>query len=413
METKDLLFAMLRSETMGEAMAEEVIASLDFSAAAAVLQLAQKHDLGHIAAAALMRSGIFKKAEAEENGATVAPGASEATAQAEERERKREALRQVCERLQMAAAFRYERLCFALDEISRVFSRAGIAFMPLKGAVIRALYPEPWHRSSCDIDVLVHEEDLERACTALISEAGYRVDGGKNFHDVHLYSPAQIHLELHFNILSGNEKSDTILAQVWEHSAEKENNCFHFVQSDAFFLFHHTAHMAYHFTAGGCGIKPFLDLCILDRYKGINEDAALPLLAQAGKDVFFRAARALAAVWFGGAAHTELTRKMETIVLMGGVYGTVENKVVLQQSRHGGKIRYALSRIFLSRKSLSRIYPVLERHAWLLPVMQVRRWLRLVFCGGLRRGVRELSVNQKLVSEEAQQAQALLTSLGL
>ncbi len=415
MEIKDLLFALLRSEITGEAVAEEAAAfAAEPTRAAAVLSLAQKHDLGHIVAAALMRSAaIEKRSEAiAETDVAVADVAVADAAEAE-REQKREALRKACEKLQMAAAFRYERMRFALDEIARVLSRAEIAFMPLKGAVLRALYPQPWHRSSCDIDILVHEEDLERACAALVSEAGYRVDGGKNFHDIHLYSPSEVHLELHFSILSGNEKSDALLSHVWEHSAQKENNSFHFEQTDAFFLLHHTAHMAYHFVAGGCGIKPFLDLYILDRYKGIAEDAALPLLKEAGKETFFLAARELAAVWFGGAAHTPLSQRMEAVVLAGGVYGTVTNRVTLQQSRHGGRLRYALSRIFLSRRALSRMYPVLERHVWLLPVMQVRRWLRLIFGGSLCRGMHELSVNQRLVSEDAQDAQALLASLGL
>ncbi|MBO4954226.1 MAG: nucleotidyltransferase family protein, partial [Clostridia bacterium] len=36
-----------------------------------------------------------------------------------------------------------------------------IDFMPLKGAVIRQYYPEPWMRTSCDIDIHVKKDRLE------------------------------------------------------------------------------------------------------------------------------------------------------------------------------------------------------------------------------------------------------------
>ena len=50
----------------------------------------------------------------------------------------------------------YENLCSA-------FEKAQIPFLPLKGSVIRKYYPEAWMRTSCDIDILVHDEDVGRA----------------------------------------------------------------------------------------------------------------------------------------------------------------------------------------------------------------------------------------------------------
>ena len=87
--------------------------------------------------------------------------------------------------------------------------------------------------------------------------------------------------------------------------------------------------------------------------------------------------------------------------------------MLAQQGRHGGKLRYAFSRIFLSRTSLARIYPVLNKHPWLLPFMQVRRWFRLVFCGGLRRGVHELSVNHGITQAQAGEMENFLSQLGI
>ena len=66
----------------------------------------------------------------------------------------------------VTAQYRFVKQEAELEHIRAVLEREGIAYVPLKGAVMRALYAEPWMRTSCDIDVLVHETDLERAVEA-------------------------------------------------------------------------------------------------------------------------------------------------------------------------------------------------------------------------------------------------------
>ena len=56
-----------------------------------------------------------------------------------------------------------------LSRISALLEEIGVDFIPLKGSVLRAYYPRGWMRTSCDIDVLIHECDVER-CTAAITE---------------------------------------------------------------------------------------------------------------------------------------------------------------------------------------------------------------------------------------------------
>lgn len=63
----------------------------------------------------------------------------------------------------MLAVYRYEKINYELGCLREVMNEARIPFIPLKGSVIRQYYPKPWMRTSCDIDVLVHESDLERA----------------------------------------------------------------------------------------------------------------------------------------------------------------------------------------------------------------------------------------------------------
>ena len=390
MEREAMLLSLLRSEILGERA--EILS--DFAEISALMNMAKKQDFLHVIASALLKTDIFE---------------SEA-ALADERVR---AMKVACERAQMLGIYRYETLMHAQGEILRIFSEEKIPHIPLKGAVMREYYPEPWHRSSCDIDILVHEEDLDRACDALAGRAGYRVEGDKKYHDIHLYSPSGTHLELHYNLRSTFAAYDKVLCRAWDYAKEDANNCCRFMLSDAFFVFHHVAHMAYHFENGGCGVKPFLDLFILQTRRETDFEGARALLAEAGLSLFFESMMALCRVWFMGDAHTALTLQTEQYVLSGGVYGTVDNSVWMGRKARGGRIGYALSRIFMPKEMLCRAYPVLERHPWLLPLMQVRRWGRILFKGGIRRGARELSANHRITEAEAAEAAAFLSELGL
>lgn len=404
MEIKDLLFASISSEIWGDAAAKAIITALDFESTASVLHLAQKHDLGHIVASALMHSGILE-------GEKIPSGVEEpCEEEAQMREKKRMVLRQTCERLQMAAILRYERLCFALKEIADVLSEARIAFLPLKGTVLRQYYPEPWMRTSADIDILVRAEDLDDAVLAL-EKKGY-MQKETEPPVVCFLSEAGVHLELHYAFFAeeGRKKSTSpVLSSVWETAVLKEGSSFWHEMPDEMFYFYHVAHMAKHFEHGGCGIRPFMDLFLLENAESADVSRRDALLSQGGLLKFAEAARRLCNAWFGGIAYDELTQQMESYVLQGGVYGS-EGNLLQMRRRHVGRLGYALSRIFPSRRALANTYPILHKHAWLLPVMQVRRWFRLVFRGHLRRGVRELRHNQKISSSKTQ---SFLDSLGL
>ena len=71
------------------------------------------------------------------------------------------------------AVFRYEQLNYENERICMALEKAQIPFIPLKGSIIRKYYPESWMRTSCDVDVLVHEEDAEKAVDVLVKEYGY------------------------------------------------------------------------------------------------------------------------------------------------------------------------------------------------------------------------------------------------
>lgn len=350
--------------------------------------LSKKHDIAHLIGYALLKNNLIDKQTDAEVYAKF-------------------------NQEQVLAVFRYERINYTLNELCDAFENVQIEFIPLKGSVIRDYYPEPWMRTSCDIDILIHESDLEKAVDVLTNNYGY-IEKGKDSHDVSLFSPNNTHLELHYTLIEEDEvnSSAEVLKNVWKYAESKEGLKYHKILKDEYFYFYHIAHMAKHFLIGGCGIRTFLDLCILQNIDK-NVENRNKLLKQGRLLAFETASKKLSEAWFLNKEMDEVCFEMEEYVLNGGVYGSEKNRVNIQQTKKGGKFKYAMSRIFLSYNYLKFQYPILQKHRWLMPICQVRRWFRLLFCGGAKRSMNELKLNQTLSENQKEKASRLIDALEL
>lgn len=382
--TTHMLFPLLRSAICGEKLTEEERNTFFPELLPELFAMAEKHDLSHLLAYALKQNDLL-------------PAENKQLDQAI-----------------LKAFFRYERLNYEYERLCAALEEAQIPFLPLKGSILRDFYPEPWMRTSCDIDVLVHREDLEQAIAYLSENLKY-AEKERATHDVSLFSPQNIHVELHFDLVEeGRAKNAVgILSAVWENVSLREGRSYWYEMSDAFFYFYHIAHMAKHFETGGCGIRPFLDLWILDRIEGADKSARDALLEQGGLLQFAEAARRLSEVWFGACEHDALTEQLQAFLLHGGVYGSTDNRVALNQTKKGGRFGYLLSRIFIPFAKLKRYYPILEKHPWLMPAMQVRRWFMLLKPDVATMAKRELATNGSLERSKADQMKMFLDEIGL
>ena len=382
--TIQILFSLLRSAIRGTVLTEEEQRLYSKERLAELLQISSRHDLSHLVAYGLQQNRL-----ADEEKANI-------------------------EKCIFKAVFREQRTKYEYERLCATLERAQIPFLPLKGSVIRSYYPEEWMRTSCDIDVLVQPKDLESASSALMGECG-STRHEKGSHDVSFFTPSNIHVELHYNLVEDGiaNKSSAVLTSVWSTATVKEGFTSFYEMPDEMYYFYHVAHMAKHFENGGCGIRPFIDLAILDHLENADSDARDSLLNQGGLLKFASAARKLSRVWFEAEAHDALSRQMECYILGGGVYGNDENRVAVQQQKKGGRMRYVLSRIFLPYREIKFHYPILQKHPILTPVMQVRRWFKIAFCGGARRAARELSYNQSLSAKEADVMKRFLEDVGL
>ncbi len=382
MNESEILFYLIKNAVFDAPLPENFDTSFD---RAKLFALAKKHDAAHLLSWSLGKNGLLP-----ESGK----------------------YREVLEDETGLAVYRETQLTFLCDLVRETLSEAKIDFIPLKGAVIRDMYPRPWMRTSCDVDVLVKEEDLKRATDALVKK-GFTTDNVLNYHDVSLYLD-ETHLELHYSIREDDPKLDPVLSEVWEH-VEKVGE-YEYRESAEFFVFHHIAHMAYHVMGGGCGIRPFIDFKIL-KDKGIyDEEKLLPLLKKSSLVRFYETVKKLTEIWLGdgSAEKDETAEKLGNFVLFGGVYGNSENNISMGLAKNEkSKIKYLLRLAFPPFETMCFIYPSLKKRKILLPFYYINRFFRKIFGKDRKRVRKRIKNTARSDVSSAESAETLLRDLGL
>lgn len=378
---QDIFIKILRSELTETELDDSVKEQITPNAVSFLYSLANRHDLAFAVLSSLHKCGLTNNDE----------------------------IYAKFHQKAIMSVFRNEQIKYAFAQICDTFNQASIPYIPLKGSVIRPFYPQESMRTSCDIDILIKEDHLADAIDAIVQK-GFRC-GERNYHDVSLFSQANVHLELHFNIQENIDKLDAVLKDAWRYAELTDGSQYQF--TDEFFVFHMFAHMSYHFLSGGCGMKSLMDIWVMEYKMGITYECARELLEKADIYRFAAEISKLANICFSGEAKDEFSDTILSYIFSGGVYGTNTNRVAVQQQQKGGSVKYALSKIFIPYDTIKFHYPILQKYRFLTPIMEVRRWGKLIFCGHLKRTVKELKFNGNISKEEALQTRRLLEKLGL
>ncbi len=315
---------------------------------------------------------------------------------------------------QYLAMHRCEGMEYETARMREVFEDEGIDYIFLKGSVIRGFYPEGWMRTSSDIDVLVRSESLDQAEGLFVQGLGYkRVSEGP--HDRSFFSEGGIHIELHFSLVEGHRANNAaeVLSGVWSHVTKADPNRHEYLMSNGMFYFYHIAHLAKHIQYAGSGMRPFVDLWLINQNMANAEAEASELLVR-GKLVRFAAlCKELSDGWMEGAKMSEEAKKFEIFIVNCGIYGSVENRIAISKKQRGGTMGYIFRRLFMPYDSLKQSHPALKKHKWLMPFFQVSRWFKLLTERKAMRAVREIKLSASLSREDVEDMQGFFAEIGL
>ena len=306
------------------------------------------------------------------------------------------------------ALFRFAKQDLERQSIYAQFEEAKIEYIPMKGSVIRDLYHKPWHRTSCDIDILVREEKLDQAVAVLEKNLRYVVEK-KSEHDVSLWTPGGVHLELHYDV----HEPHVSVNELWDSAEPVRPGEMQCLLSAEMFILHHIAHMAKHFKYGGCGLRPFVDLWVIKEKMDYDRQKLAALLEEKHLKLFSDIMFELVEVWFGDAAASPVAVAAAEYILPAGAYGSMGNRVAIGQLGTNGKLGYFLARMFPAYEELQYPYPILKKHRWLLPFCHIHRWGNLIVTGKLGRISHELKINSGMDADYRNEIDALIRRLDL
>lgn len=274
-------------------------------------------------------------------------------------------------------------------ELRRLASRleqAGIWYMPLKGAVLKDYYPRFGMRQMSDYDILF-DPDRSRDVREIMESMGYTVkDFGKDHHDLYSKPPMYV-IEMHRKLFDLPRNAAYIYYENVKERLipdEKEPYRFHFSLED--FYVYMLAHEHKHYSAAGTGLRSNLDIYVFWKRFGdtLDRNYIAGELEKLSLTEFEQQSRELAMSLFGGGELTEEAREILENHLLSGTYGSEEHRVAYGSRQTGGRLGYALRRLFLSREMIQFHYPLFWRYKVLLPFLPLYRLFRGMALDGTR-----------------------------
>lgn len=281
----------------------------------------------------------------------------------------------------MAAGLRQQQ---EIERIRAAFCAHDIDFMPLKGTLLRALYPAPEMRQMGDADILIKATQTD-AIAEVMQSLGYTEMTGAA-HEIVWDKKGALHVELHRYLVPPFDADMFAFFEahgVWEHAVPYAGSEYHMTPEDE--LIFEFMHFVKHFRFGGAGLRHVVDFYLFwKRYPKLNEAYICERLEQIGCADFYRNIHALVDCWFGDAPLNAVTEKITSLLFVGGIYGNAETEERTMYARYRKQYRFAGAARFLHMafpplSQQRKRYPILKKVPFLLPITWVLHGVDVLF----------------------------------
>lgn len=272
------------------------------------------------------------------------------------------------------------------DRIIHTLSNAFISVLPLKGSVLKKMYPSSDMRISADIDILIRKEDQKKVKDIMIN-LGYSVEHFNNGnHDVY-HKPPIMNIEIHTSLFSESSPYYKYYNNtIWKKVRSNKTDPFIFEMDWNDFYIYMIVHLAKHFYGSGTGIRSIVDVYIFlkQHKKDLSYQYLLNELKSLCLDEFCIKIENLAEKWFGSEKVRVESLDMENYILSSGVYGTTRNRIKnqlnqLKQKNKNNKrvkIQYFFQRLFMDKEKMKCSYPILKKTIVFLPFCWGDRFIK-------------------------------------
>ena len=304
-----------------------------------------------------------------------------------------------------------------VNRICALFDRNQIDYMPLKGCLMKDLYPNPELRYMGDADILIRTEQYDRI-RPLMQELGFE-EQQESDHEL-VWNSDALHLELHKRLIpSYNKDYYRYYGDGWKMAKVQSGTRYAMTDEDQFvFLF---THFSKHYRDGGIGLRHLTDLWVFRRqHPELNQTYISAELEKLGLNTFFQHVSRVLDACFCGGSFDERSEFILSFIFSSGVWGKMKNHILsagvkeISQTKKRKYLhrKYILHRIFPSAATLECRYQYLKKAPFLLPVAWICRGCNILFTEPRKIKSFQNAVNT-MTSEQIIDYQSSLAYVGL
>lgn len=269
---------------------------------------------------------------------------------------------------------------------------AGLDCIPLKGFLLRKLYPSPMMRSMTDLDVLMRNMDRP-AVKTWMEDMGYEAEDTHELshHDNFIKKP-WMYMELHSHLMKPRPGRDELEQKVWAHATPMPGRKHIYQMSAEDFYIFHMLHLHKHFISRGVGLKSVIDIFVFNRHYGTSLDRAYLSreLAFLKIDEFTAYMERLSRMLLGDEPADEDLKLVADYMADCGSFGSNKHYHAIRLAQTQGKtegskkFKYRLKLLFPGVQDMRKHFPSVQRFPFLLPFYWVARFFKSLFKGKKR-----------------------------
>lgn len=292
------------------------------------------------------------------------------------------------------------RQMFEIERICNAFEENKICFMPLKGAVLKPLYPKSEMRLMGDADILIRPEQYPEI-KKIMTELGYKEAQETDCERVWNY-PA-LHVELHVRLFSSQNKDlYACFGDGWRLAKKVNGNDYRYGMADSDLFLYLFAHFVKHYRDAGIGIKHLVDLWVCVRALELDEEYLKTELEKLRLYRFYLNIRKVTDVWFNGKQADEMTEFITDVIFDSGTFGKKETRLVSSalkdETVSNFKFKRVIRSVFPDYSVMCSLYGFLKRLPFLLPIMWIYRAFYVLFRKGEK--ISEFNKDIKLLNSD-------------
>lgn len=277
-----------------------------------------------------------------------------------------------------------ERQMRELDRLYDAFEKNGLDYMPMKGSILKALYPRPEMRLMGDADILIRQEQYDRI-VPIVEQLGFK--GGDACGHHYVWEKKTLSLELHHMMVPVEYRiMHAYYGTGWKDAHPAGGRRYAMSAEDTFIFL--LSHFAKHFRGGGIGCRHVVDLWVYLRANpSLDEKRLLKRLDELHLQRFYHNIRKLIQVWFEDAAPDETTECLTEYIMRNGSWGNATgillSAVVREQqnprsSMLGARLSLASKWIYPGAHTMRLEYPILKTRPALLPLYACMRFFKKI-----------------------------------